>query len=230
MQPYNKYSNTCEEGEAQFRISVWHLLMNLKKTTIKKTVEMDQKKKERKAPGDIIILQLCTKNLDDMIYSSWDIECEWLKLVIMNYFLPSTAKKPPPKNQNFEKMRKLAGDIILYMCTKNHNHTRHRSWDMEWDRQNILLFWAIFCRFTSLLTPKIKIGKKIKTTTTGDIIFLHVCTINENHMYNSWDIRCDEQNFLPFWAIFCPLTLLTIQHIKILKKWEKCLKISSFYT
>ena len=106
------------------------------------------------------------------------------------------------------------------MCTKNHNHTRHRSWDMEWDRQNILLFWAIFCPFTSLLTPKIKIGKK--TTTTGDIIFLHVCTINENHMtFGSWDIRCDEQNFLPFWAIFWPLTLLTIQHIKILKKWEK---------
>ena len=48
MQPYNKYSNTCEEGEAQFRISVWHLLMNLKKTTIKKTVEMDQKKKKEK--------------------------------------------------------------------------------------------------------------------------------------------------------------------------------------
>ena len=152
---------------------------------------------------------------------------------IGNYelFFAIHCKRPPPKNQNFEKMRKLAGDIILYMCTKNHNHTRHRSWDMEWDRQNILLFWAIFCRFTSLLTPKIKIGKKIKTTTTGDIIFLHVCTINENHMmYNSWDIRCDEQNFLPFWAIFCPLTLLTIQHIKILKKWEKCLKISSFYT
>ena len=162
-----------------------------------------------------------------MIYSSWDIECEWLKLVIMDYFLPSTAKTPL-KNQNFEKMRKLDGDLILHMCTKNQNHTRHRSWDMEWDRQNILLFWAIFCPFTSLLTPKIKIGKK---TTTGDIIFLHVCTINENHMtFGSWDIRCDEQNFLPFWAIFWPLTLLTIQHIKILKKWEKGLEISWFYT
>ena len=28
-----------------------------------------------------------------------------------------------PKNQNFEKMKKIAGDIIiLHMCTKNHNH------------------------------------------------------------------------------------------------------------
>ena len=31
-------------------------------------------KKWRKTPGDIIILHMCTKNRDDMIYSSWDIE------------------------------------------------------------------------------------------------------------------------------------------------------------
>ena len=28
------------------------------------------KKRQRKTPGDIIILHLCTKNLNDMIYSS----------------------------------------------------------------------------------------------------------------------------------------------------------------
>ena len=50
--------------------------------------------KQRKTLGDIIILHLCTKNLD-MMYSSWDIECE--------------------------KMKKIAGDmIILHMCTRNH--------------------------------------------------------------------------------------------------------------
>ena len=35
------------------------------------------------------------------------------------------ALSPPnsPKNQNFKKMKKLPGDIIiLHMCTKNHNH------------------------------------------------------------------------------------------------------------
>ena len=41
----------------------------------------------KKTPGDIIILQLCTKNLNDMIYSSWDIECERLKLVFMGHYL-----------------------------------------------------------------------------------------------------------------------------------------------
>ena len=66
------------------------------------------------------------KHLDDMIYSSWDIEYDRLKLVIMEFFLPFY-----PLAQNFVK--NIAGDIILHMCTKNHNHMRYGSWDMEWD-------------------------------------------------------------------------------------------------
>ena len=52
-----------------------------------------KKKKKRKTPGDIIILHLCTKNLDDIIYSSWDIGCDRLKLVIMGLFCPFTFLK-----------------------------------------------------------------------------------------------------------------------------------------
>ena len=34
-----------------------------------------------------------------------------------------------------------------------------------------------------------------------------MCTINENHMiYDSWNIRCDWQKYLSFWAIFCPVS------------------------
>ena len=55
----------------------------------------------------------------------------------------------------------------------------------------------------------------------GDIL-LHMCTTNEDHMiYGSWDIRHNGQSFLSFWAIFYPLTLLTIWKIKILKKWKR---------
>ena len=43
-------------------------------------------KKYRKTPRDIIILHMCTKHLDDMIYSSWDIECVRLKLVIICHY------------------------------------------------------------------------------------------------------------------------------------------------
>ena len=45
-------------------------------------------------------------------------------------------------------MKKFAGDIIiLHMCTKNQNPMMYSSWDTEWDRQNCLSFWAIFCPF-----------------------------------------------------------------------------------
>ena len=68
-----------------------------------------------------------------------------------------------PKNQNFEKMKKLPGDIItLHMCTINNNHMMYGSWDMEHGRQNFLSFSTIFCTFTPLITRKIKILKKQK--------------------------------------------------------------------
>ena len=100
-------------------------------------------------------------------------------------------------------MKKFAGDIIiLYMCTKNHNHMIHGSWDKEWHRQNFLSFWAIFCPSIPLTTRKIKILKLKKMP--GDIIILHICTINDNHMmYGSWDKECNKQIFLSFWTIFC---------------------------
>ena len=54
--------------------------------------------KKRKTPGDIIIMHLFTKNLDDMIYSSLDVECDGLKLVIMGHFLPLHTTPISPKN------------------------------------------------------------------------------------------------------------------------------------
>ena len=56
----------------------------------------------------------------------------------------------------------------------------------------------------------------------GNIIILHRCNINDNHMvYVSWDTKSIRQNFLPFWTIFCTFTPLTTRKIKILKKNEK---------
>ena len=83
----------------------------------------------------------------------------------------------------------------------------YSSWDTEQDRT--------FCHFGSFFAPltpshhhqKIKILKKMEKKMPGDIILLHMCTINKDHMmYGSWDIKCKRQNFLSFWAIFCPFT------------------------
>ena len=50
--------------------------------------------------------------------------------------------------------------------------------------------------------------------------------------YNKWFLR-NEARQTEFWGIlgiFCPFNPLTTPKIKILKKWKKCLEISSFYT
>ena len=53
----------------------------------------------------------------------------------------------------------------------------------------------------------------------GDIIILHLYTINKNQMmYGSCYMECDRQNILSTWTIFCPFTPLAIRKITILKK------------
>ena len=59
--------------------------------------------------------------------------------------------------------------------------------------------------------------EKMKTP-PGDIITLHMCTINENHMmHGSGDMKHDRCNYFSFWVIFCPFITLTAQKINILK-------------
>ena len=79
------------------------------------------------------------------------------------------------------------------------------------------------CPFTLLTAWKTKNSKKK---------CLHNCTKNHDHiLYCPWDMARDRCNcYFSFWAIFCPLTPLTAQKIKISKKWKKHLEISSFNT
>ena len=61
------------------------------------------------------------------------------------------ALLPPnyPKNQIFEKIKKLPGDIImLHRCAINVNHMMYGSSDMMRDRQSFLSFWTVFFSFT----------------------------------------------------------------------------------
>ena len=144
-----------------------------------------------------------------MIYSSWDIEtwhtengnCRsffallptygvWRTefFVILDRFLPFNPTSPSnnPKNQNFEKMKKLAGDIIiLYRCTINDKWCKvPEIWRVS-DRS-----FCHFGLFYALLPPpnnlKYKSFEKLKKN-PGDIIILHWCTKNHDHMlYCYW--------------------------------------------
>ena len=82
-----------------------------KQIIIKRTVEVGQQKTNNFNIYNVaFFLKKITKNtcryhyqnLHDMIYSSWDIEQNKLKLVILGHFLPFIPLKTT-KNQNFEK-------------------------------------------------------------------------------------------------------------------------------
>ena len=65
--------------------------------------------------------------------------------------------------------------------------------------------------------PKDQNNEKIKKT-PRDIIILHKCTINNNHMiYDSWNVNCNRHNFFchlgPFFALLICYTVLEKWHM-----------------
>ena len=162
---------------------------------------------------DRIFLSQVYQKPDHRLYCSWDMAGDRC-----NYFHFGLYVSPlllPP------------GVIIIWhKCTKNHDHMLYSSWDMARDRCNFFSFWPIFCPFCPPNSPKNQnLIKKKKTP--GDIIILHKCTKNRDHMlYCSWDMVRDRCNlYFSFWAIFCPFTSLTAWKMKFSKKWKKLLKI-----
>ena len=103
------------------------------------------------------------------------------------------------------------------------------SWDIKHDGQTFLSFLTIFWPFTQ----KIEILKNWKKT-PGDIIILHKCTKNHDHMlYCSWDMVHNRCNcYFSFWAIFCPFTPPPSpqQSRKSLKKNEKNSWVYHYFT
>ena len=144
---------------------------------------------------------------------------------IFCYFGQFYAFLPPhnnPENQNYKKIKKKCA------INKDHNHLMYRSWHIRCNRPNFLSFWVIFCPFTSNHHPKNQ-NFEIKKT-PRDIIFLHMCTINDDQMmYVSWDMQCYGHNFLSFWAIFVFLYHSNPENHNF-EKMKKSLEIFSFYT
>ena len=124
-------------------------------------------------------------------------ETEWDRQILSFWaifwpFNPQTTQKIKIlKNENaYEDV------IILYMCTKNHNHMVYTSWDMG-STHNFLSFWVIFCPFTPLWASKIKNWKKIRR-----YFLLRMRKINKD----SWDIRRAYRNFCHFGSFFALLS------------------------
>ena len=141
----------------------------------------------RKLAGDIITLHRCTKNQDHMMYASWDMECDGHNFVIQGHFLPFN----PLITQKIKFLEKCPGISSFYSCVPKMTII----WCMVPEIWSVTIFFVIICgaffRFT-LTAQLIKILEKWKKKTPGDIIILHMCTINDNHkMYGYWDMECD---------------------------------------
>ena len=150
-----------------------------------------------------------------MMYDSWDTKCN--RQIFFSHLGPFFTVLPPspspnnPKNQNFEKMKQNARDIIiLHKSTINDNHDIWFLRYINCNRQNFLSYWDIFCPFTPLTAQKVKISEKWKKHISYEhIIILHKCTKNHDHrLYCSWDMVHDRCNcYFSFWAIFALLPL-----------------------
>ena len=130
-----------------------------------------------------------------------------------------------PKNQNFEKMKKNPGDIIiLHKCSKNRDHKLYSSWYMKCSRQNFLSFWVLFCPFTPLTTQinqnfeKMKKSLEIWSFYTNVPKIMIIC-------YTVPEIRSMTDVIVIFhFGLFFAFVPLTSQKIKIYTKWKKTLK------
>ena len=117
----------------------------------------------------MIILHLCTKNLDDMIKSFEDMECDALKLVILGHFshfyLPKSSK-----NQNFEKMR-------YHHFT--HVYQKSQSYDVQFLRYGVrqtelFVILGLFLSFYSLNNSENKNFEKMKKFAWKNLHFTDV--------------------------------------------------------
>ena len=168
-----------------------------------------------------------------MMYGSWDLERDRHNfLSFWTIFCPFTPPPYGPRKSKFWKNWKKYLKISLYHVTNvYHKWQSYDVWFMRHGVQQTYFFVILDCflPFYPPNNPKSQNFEKMKRE-PGDIIFWHRCTINGNHvMFGSWDTKRDRQNFLSFWTIFCPFTLLRTRKIEILKKWKKFLEISSFY-
>ena len=92
--------------------------------------------KMKKASEDFIILHLCTKNHNHMMYACWYMECDRHIFCHFRPFFSPFTKLLTLKIKIWKKRRAF---ILLHMCTIYENHKMHGSWDKRQDGRDHLL-------------------------------------------------------------------------------------------
>ena len=136
-QSYDIWFLRYEVWQTEFFLSFWTAFCTV---TPLKTQKIKILEKWKKNPRDIIILHKCIKNFDHMLYYFLDMthnRSNWY-FSFWAILCPCTSLRAQKiKIKKKKKMKKTPGDIIiLYKCTKNHDHMLYCSWDMARDECN----------------------------------------------------------------------------------------------
>ena len=163
-----------------------------------KNQNFEKMKRGRGWPGDIIILDMCTKNYDQVMHSSWDMvrdRCNYfLFWTIFCPFIPLTAQKI-----NILKWKKRLEISSFYICVPKIIIRWCRLPEI-WCVTDVIVISHFGLLFALLPppppphppnSPKNHNFEKMKKE-PGDIIILHKCTKNYDQMiYGSWDMVRD---------------------------------------
>ena len=125
----------------------------------------------------------------------------------MSHFLPLYVPPKNPKNQNFEKMEKIAGDIIiLHKCNKNHSHMRY---GLRF-RVKLTDFLYIFAHFLSFYPPNNPENQNFENMkkASGRHHFTHVYQKSRSYFLRYRKIMLAEiwsaRHVLSFWGNLLP--------------------------
>ena len=158
------------------------------------------------------------------MYGSWDMTRGGQNFLsfwtAFCHFTPLTTRKITP----LKNWKKIQGDIII-IKNRYHKWQSNDVWFLRyWVRPtDFFVILDHFLPFYPLNNPKYQNFEKILKT-PKDIIILHMCTINYDHMiYGSWDIERTREFFVIL-DNFLPIYPLKTQKIKIFKKWKKAWK------
>ena len=148
-----------------------------------------------------------------MMHGSWDIECNRQNFLSFCPLPLTTWTINILKNE--KNIWRYHHFTYLY-----HKWQSYEVWFLSyqaWQTRIFLSLWTIFCTNN----PKNKNFEKL-TKRPGNIIILHKCTKNHDHMlYCSLDMTRNRFNYFSFWASFYFFTSLTAQKIKIFLKMKK---------
>ena len=124
---------------------------------------------------------------DHVLYGPWDMERSRHFLSFWIIFCPLTSFLPG-------KLKSWKNDKNAWRYDHFTHCMLYCSWDMTRDWCSFFFFLGYFLSFYTLHSPKNQNRLKKNKKTPGDIIFLHICTKNYDHLiYSSWVWRTDGQ-------------------------------------